>query len=147
MKTEKVGYRIKTFMEQRGLTLDELACRTGLDTDFLWSVVNEDVYPSHGPLLKIARVLGVRLGTFLDDQIRPDPPIIRRAERQQELSMLRAKDQPVALKFYSLGSRGRISRYKIPKHFTFVDSYPMTAREKVQKYRLREMSERIFADE
>src|SRR5208283_3303778 len=34
--------------------------------------------------------------------------------------------------------RGRISRFKIPKYVFFVDSYPMTASGKIQKYKLRE---------
>ena len=36
--------------------------------------------------------------------------------------------------------RGEISWYKIPKHVTFVQDYPMTASGKVQKYKLQEMS-------
>ncbi|MBA2880813.1 fatty-acyl-CoA synthase [Desulfosalsimonas propionicica] len=36
--------------------------------------------------------------------------------------------------------RGRISRYKIPKHVAFVDGYPMTASGKIQKYKLQELS-------
>ncbi|MCX7981602.1 MAG: AMP-binding protein [Syntrophales bacterium] len=35
--------------------------------------------------------------------------------------------------------RGRIARHKIPKYWEFVDSYPMTASGKVQKYKLREI--------
>jgi fatty-acyl-CoA synthase len=35
--------------------------------------------------------------------------------------------------------RGRLSRFKIPRHWRFVDSFPMTVTGKVQKYRLREM--------
>lgn len=34
---------------------------------------------------------------------------------------------------------GRIARFKIPRHFRFVDSFPMTASGKVQKFKLREM--------
>lgn len=58
---EKVGQRIKKYMEQRGASLQELAERTGLEVGFLRSVQEDDVYPSLGPLLKIARALGVRL--------------------------------------------------------------------------------------
>jgi fatty-acyl-CoA synthase len=35
--------------------------------------------------------------------------------------------------------RGRISRYKTPKYIFFVDSYPLTASGKIQKYLLREL--------
>jgi fatty-acyl-CoA synthase len=42
--------------------------------------------------------------------------------------------------------RGKISRYKIPKHITFINSYPMTASGKVQKFILRQQSADIFPD-
>jgi fatty-acyl-CoA synthase len=34
--------------------------------------------------------------------------------------------------------RGKISRFKVPKYVFFVDSFPMTASGKIQKYKLRE---------
>jgi fatty-acyl-CoA synthase len=40
--------------------------------------------------------------------------------------------------------RGRISRFKIPKHIAFVEAYPMTASGKVQKYKLQELSVKVF---
>jgi fatty-acyl-CoA synthase len=43
--------------------------------------------------------------------------------------------------------RGRISRYKIPKHVAFVDTYPMTASGKIQKYKLVELSRTLFPEE
>ena len=36
--------------------------------------------------------------------------------------------------------RGRIASYKVPKYVKFVDSYPMTASGKIQKFKLREMA-------
>ncbi|QQK78959.1 AMP-binding protein [Salicibibacter cibi] len=40
--------------------------------------------------------------------------------------------------------RGSISHHKIPRHITFVDSYPMTASGKIQKFKLREEAKEIF---
>lgn len=100
-------------MAKQELTLEALAQRTGLEPGFLSTIIEDDVYPSLGPLLKIARALDVRLGTFLDDQISRDPLVVRRADRKEELSMLRGKDKPVALKFYSLGS-GKSDRHMEP---------------------------------
>jgi fatty-acyl-CoA synthase len=40
--------------------------------------------------------------------------------------------------------RGKISRYKIPKHIAFVSEYDMTASGKVQKFKLREMAAEMF---
>jgi len=42
--------------------------------------------------------------------------------------------------------RGKIAWYKIPKYIAFVQSYPMTASGKIQKYRLREMSRDLWPD-
>ena len=36
--------------------------------------------------------------------------------------------------------RGKIANYKIPKYVRFVESYPMTASGKIQKFKLREMA-------
>ncbi len=40
--------------------------------------------------------------------------------------------------------RGKIARYKTPKYIHFMDSYPMTASGKIQKYKLRELSAELF---
>jgi fatty-acyl-CoA synthase len=42
--------------------------------------------------------------------------------------------------------RGKIGRFKTPKHVFFVESYPMTASGKIQKYQLREMGNKIVAE-
>ncbi len=113
MTEEKIGARLKRYREDRGLSLEEVAERSGLKPDFIQGIEEENVYPSLGPLLKLARVLGVRLGTFLDDQFSKDPLIVHLAERKEELSMLKGKDKPVALRFHSLG-RGKKDRHMEP---------------------------------
>ena len=35
---------------------------------------------------------------------------------------------------------GRIARYKIPRHISFVDSVPMSVTGKIQKFRMKEMA-------
>jgi fatty-acyl-CoA synthase len=35
---------------------------------------------------------------------------------------------------------GRISTFKIPRYWKFVDSFPLTVTGKVQKYRMREIA-------
>jgi fatty-acyl-CoA synthase len=42
--------------------------------------------------------------------------------------------------------RGQIANFKIPKYVFFVDSYPMTASGKIQKFKLREMSVRLLTE-
>ncbi len=126
MKNEKVGTRIRRFREGKEMTRDALAERTGFDPEFIRAIEEEDTYPSLGPLLKIARVLGVRLGTFLDDQLVRDPLIVRRGDRREELSMLKGKDKPAALKFHSLG-RGKSDRHMEP---FYIEILPESAHDK-----------------
>ncbi|TFZ32707.1 AMP-binding protein, partial [Pseudomonas syringae] len=39
-----------------------------------------------------------------------------------------------------LWAKGRSAHYKIPRHFKFVEAFPMTVTGKVQKFRMREVS-------
>lgn len=126
MGSEKVGQRIRKFRERKGMSREEFSQRTGLEMDFIKAVEEEDIYPSLGPLLKLAHALGVRLGTFLDDQESGDPLIMRVADRREELSMLTGRDKPVALKFHSLG-RGKSDRHMEP---FFIEILPASAADK-----------------
>ncbi|MFO7818205.1 MAG: cupin domain-containing protein [Desulfovibrionales bacterium] len=113
MSKEKIGSRIKKFREMEEITREELASRSGLDIDFIQGIEEDNMYPSIGPLLKISRALGTRLGTFMDDTISNDPLIVRLQEREEELSMLKGGNKPVALQFYSLG-KGKNDRHMEP---------------------------------
>ncbi len=113
MSKKTLGARIAAFRQNNGITREQMAERTGLDEAFLRAVEEQDLYPSLGPLLKIARTLGVRLGTFLDDKVSQDPLIVRLAERQQELVTHRGDQGPADTVFYSLG-RGKTDRHMEP---------------------------------
>ena len=127
MQTGKVSQRIISFMEKRQMDIHGLAKATGLDPDFIDTMLKEEVYPPLGPLMKIARALGVRLGTFLDDQETSDPYIVRQAERAAEFSVLDGKNKAAALNFYSLG-KGKADRHMEP---FFVEILPESANDKV----------------
>jgi transcriptional regulator with XRE-family HTH domain len=113
MGKSKLGERIRTFREKHELSREELAQRAGLELQFITSLEEEDVYPSLGPLLKIARSLGVRLGTFMDDEENVDPLIIRKTEREEALTTRLGGDCDPALSFHSLG-KGKTDRHMEP---------------------------------
>ena len=74
MDTSKiVGEKIKSLRENKGISIEELAERSGLAIEQIERIENNIDLPSLAPLIKIARVLGVRLGTFLDDQDETGP--------------------------------------------------------------------------
>ncbi len=126
MSQAGIGKKIRKNREMEEISLEDLAKRSGLDTDFIRSVEEDEVYPSLGPLLKIARGLGVRLGTFLDDTVVQDPLVVREKDRQEELTMLKGKEKPAALRFYSLG-KGKSDRKMEP---FFIEVLPESAQEK-----------------
>ena len=81
MNTDKiVGKRIKSLRESQSIGLDEMAERTGLDIEQIKRIESDKDSPSLAPLIKIARTLGVRLGTFLDDQDALGPVISRKTK-------------------------------------------------------------------
>lgn len=121
-----VGKRIADYRERAGLSIADLAGRTGLETAFLKAIEDDDLYPSLGPLIKIARALGVRLGTFLDDQISEDPLIVRLDERKQQLTTHRGNQAPAEVVFYPLG-QGKTDRHMEP---FFIELMPESGREK-----------------
>ena len=110
---KNVGERIRAFREKQNLTLADLSGRTGLDETFLAAVESKDSYPSLGPLVKIARALGVLLGTFLDDHVSRDPLIVRLAERTPEMAMHADGGKAPSHTYYSLG-RGKTDRHMEP---------------------------------
>jgi transcriptional regulator with XRE-family HTH domain len=74
----KVGERIKRIREARNMSVADLAERAGLHQDLIAALEQNELPPSLAPLIKIARVLGVRLGTFLDD-VDTIGPVVARA--------------------------------------------------------------------
>jgi len=121
-----IGKRIADYRAQAGLTPADLAARTGLESGFLKAIEENDIYPSLGPLIKIARALGVRLGTFMDDHISDDPLIVRLDEREQQLTTHRGAQTPAEVAFYSLG-RGKSDRHMEP---FYVELMPASGRDK-----------------
>lgn len=87
MDTSKiVGEKIKALRENQGISLEQLAERAGLAIEQIDRIENNIDLPSLAPLIKIARVLGVRLGTFLDDQEELGPVVCRKKEATDSIS-------------------------------------------------------------
>lgn len=82
-----VGSKIKGLRETKDISLQEMSERSGLSIDQISSIENDQYLPSLGPLIKIARALGVRLGTFLDDNDELGPVVCRAEEREDNDSI------------------------------------------------------------
>ena len=82
-----VGAKIKGLRETKNLSIDVIAERSGLTVEQIESIENDVNLPSLGPLIKIARALGVRLGTFMDDNDALGPIVCRAADREKDSSI------------------------------------------------------------
>lgn len=76
----RIGPRIRQLRELHNVSAADLAERTGLQPDLIAHIEAGSLIPSLTPLVKIARALGVRLGTFLDDEEQRAPVITRAGE-------------------------------------------------------------------
>ena len=84
--TNIIGEKIKSLRTTKEISIDELAESTGLSVEQIRRIEDNIDIPSLAPLIKIARALGVRLGTFLDDQAETGPAICRHAGGNDTIS-------------------------------------------------------------
>jgi transcriptional regulator with XRE-family HTH domain len=111
-----IGSRIRTFREDREIELDDLAKTTGLTREYLEKLESDTIYPSIGPLQKVARALGVRLGTFLDDQFTRDPIISHISDESEADEALHTGRIPRPSYTYHALGKGKNDRNMEPFH-------------------------------
>jgi len=78
----RVGERIKTIRENKGLSLKEAADLTGFSTALLSQMENHLVSPSLGTMIKLANALGVRVGDLLGETQGEPFTIVRKDDRK-----------------------------------------------------------------
>ncbi len=111
-----IGAKIRSIRESKQLTIPEVAKRSGLSTEQVERIENNVDFPSLAPLIKIARVLGVRLGTFLDDQSELGPVICRKKDSTEENSISFSNNATVShkhMEYHSL-SQDKSGRHMEP---------------------------------
>ena len=115
MDTSKiVGEKIRSLRENQHISRQELAERSGLSMEQIQRIEDNIDLPSLAPLIKIARVLGVRLGTFLDDQEETGPVICRKNEASDSISFSNnATHSRRHMEYHSL-SRSKADRHMDP---------------------------------
>jgi len=78
-----VGKKIRSLRESKQMEIEVLAERAQLSVEQVKAIEDDGPLPGLAPLIKIARVLGVRLGTFLDDQ-QSVGAVVSRAQDERE---------------------------------------------------------------
>jgi mannose-6-phosphate isomerase-like protein (cupin superfamily) len=77
MSDNRVGTKLRQLREDRQWTVDDLADQSEVSSGMIQQIEAGDLIPSLTPLLRIARGMGVRLGTFLDDDAHQGPVVVR----------------------------------------------------------------------
>ena len=112
--TRIVGEKIKSLRETKEISVAELAERSGLAEEQINRIENNVDLPSLAPLIKIARALGVRLGTFLDDQEEQGAVVCRKESAEDTISFSNnAMDLRTHMRYHSL-SKSKADRHMEP---------------------------------
>ena len=115
MENNAISTKLKLLREQHELTIDQLAERSSCSAELITSLEAGSLVPSLTPLLKIARGLGVRLGTFLDDAPQTGPVLTKAAHHENvvRFSGSSSTSGKSTLDFFSLAA-GKQDRHMEP---------------------------------
>jgi len=118
---KNVGEKIKEIRDLKKISIEELAIRSNLEIEQLIQIEENKFLPSLAPLIKIARSLGVRLGTFLDDSEQLGPVVTLAGEEKKGASFSNKNQKARShMDFFALAS-GKDSRHMEP---FIVDIHP-----------------------
>lgn len=111
----KLGKKIVTLRTAHHLTAQDLADRCGCELSVIEDLESGVAPASLAPLIKITRALGVRLGTFMDDDEDFGPAYINESQmvEVERLKSLQTANDGHDLNYFSLAA-GRPSRHMDP---------------------------------
>jgi transcriptional regulator with XRE-family HTH domain len=119
-----LGEKVRSIRESRSLSLEQLAERAELAAALVAQIESGSLIPSLSPLIRIARALGVRLGTFLDVQQNLGP-VVSRVGAHETVMRFSGKEQAARsdLDFFSLAAN-KAGRHMEP---FLIDIHPSSA--------------------
>lgn len=121
-----LGQKVRAIRESRSMSPAQLADRADLDAEHVSQIESGALIPSLSPLIRMARALGVRLGTFLDDQEQVGP-VISRAGAHEAVMRFSGRARPAHsdLDFFSLAAN-KTGRHMEP---FLIEIHPASAQE------------------
>ena len=109
-----VGKKIRSLRESKQMDVEVLAERAQLPLEQVKSIENDGPLPGLAPLIKIARVLGVRLGTFLDDQQSVGAVVSRHEDERESVRFSNHGSEGHENMIYHSLSEGKDNRHLEP---------------------------------
>lgn len=135
----KVGEKIKRIRLEKGLSLTDLAEKTGFSSAVLSQIENHLISPPLGALIKLARGLGVGLSYFFTEGATSEPFIITRKDERRPVSRFESKEGVKYGYYYESLARDKKDRHMEP---FLVTLEPATVKDK--KLSTHEGEEFIF---
>ena len=112
--SQQIGGKMKAMREAKGISVEEMSERASLSVEQIKRIEEDVELPSLAPLIAIARVLGVRLGTFLDDYDEMGPVVCKRGEKEESISFSNnADDARKHMGYYAL-AKSKLNRHMEP---------------------------------
>ena len=110
-ENKEFALKVKSIRERQNMSIEELAEKSDVKLEVLQAMEDGEIIPSLTPLTKMAKALGVRVGTFLDDTPQLGPVVVRGGKPNNVLYFSGREDVTNAsnLEFHSLGA-GKIDR-------------------------------------
>jgi transcriptional regulator with XRE-family HTH domain len=79
---EALGERIRAARQMRGLSLDDISSRTGIDTATLNRMESNEILPPLGQLIKLGKALDMKMGYFISPGVDKPITIVRKGRGQ-----------------------------------------------------------------
>ena len=108
-----LGERVRRIREEKGLTLQDVASRTGFDPSYLSKIESGDHSPPLGVLIKLGKALDMKMGYFISGGETKAYTVVREAERQRVSRRAAADDKAYGYTYQSLAP-GKTDRHMEP---------------------------------
>jgi len=112
-ETGLVGDRVKKIREEKGLSLADVASRTGYDESFLARIEQNEISPPLGALIKLGKALDMKMGFFISGGATKPYTIVRQEERRKISRRASSDDQKYGYTYQALAP-GKSDRHMEP---------------------------------
>lgn len=99
---EALGERIRTAREMRGLSLDDISSRTGIDAATLNRIELNEMVPPLGQLIRLGKALDMKMGYFISPGVDKPMTVVRRGRGQAVARYGKKKSQQYGYTYESL---------------------------------------------
>jgi quercetin dioxygenase-like cupin family protein/DNA-binding XRE family transcriptional regulator len=99
---EGLGQRIRTVREMRGLSLNDISSRTGIDVPTLNRIESNQVIPPLGQLIKLGKALDMKMGYFISPGVDKPMTVVRKGQGQAVARYGKQKSQQYGYTYESL---------------------------------------------